>query len=46
MAMGSARKVVGGAIGLVTGAAKHAVWYLRYQVEGATRDGSGAPKDK
>ena len=34
----AARKVVGGVLGAVTGAAKHAVWYVRYQVEGATRD--------
>jgi hypothetical protein len=34
-----ARKLVGGVLGVVTGAAKHAVWYLRYQVEGQTRDG-------
>ena len=38
MAMGAARKLVGGAIGLVAGAASHVVWYLRYQVEGITRD--------
>jgi len=38
MAMESARKLVGGALGLVTGAAKHALWYLRYQVDGITRD--------
>jgi hypothetical protein len=40
MAMESARKLVGGVIGVVTGAAKHAVWYVRYQVEGVTRDGN------
>ena len=38
MAMGSARKLAGGIVGLVAGAARHAVWYLRYQVEGVTRD--------
>jgi len=36
----SARKLVGGVLGAVTGAAKHAVWYVRYQVEGVTRDDS------
>jgi hypothetical protein len=30
-------------LGVVTGAAKHAVWYVRYQVEGVTRDGNDAP---
>lgn len=45
MAMESARKVVGGVLGAVTGAAKHAVWYLRYQVEGLTRDGSSVAPD-
>jgi hypothetical protein len=46
MAMESARKLVGGALVLVTGAAKHALWYLRYQVEGVTRDqrDGGPPK--
>jgi hypothetical protein len=34
----SARKVVGGVVGLVTGAARHAVWYVRYQLEGQTRE--------
>ena len=38
MAMETAWKLVGGVVGLVTGAAKHAVWYVRYQVEGVTRD--------
>ena len=38
MAMGSARKLLGGAVGLVAGAARHAVWYLRYQLDGQTRD--------
>jgi len=32
-------------LGAVAGAAKHAVWYLRYQVEGVTRDGSPAARD-
>jgi hypothetical protein len=44
MAMDSARKLLGGAIGLATGAAKHAVWYLRYQVEGITREDPAEPK--
>ena len=43
MAMDVARKLVGGVLGAVTGAAKHAVWYVRYQVEGVTRDHEGAP---
>ena len=34
----TAWKLVGGVVGAVTGAAKHAVWYLRYQVEGVARD--------
>jgi hypothetical protein len=38
MPMESARKLVGGAIGLIAGVARHAVWYLRYQVDGVTRD--------
>ena len=38
MAMGAARKLLGGAVGLVAGAAKHAIWYLRYQLDGETRD--------
>jgi len=38
MAMDAARKLVGGVLGVMTGAAKHAVWYVRYQVEGRTRD--------
>jgi hypothetical protein len=38
MAMDAARKLVGGAIGFITGAARHAVWYLRYQLDGQTRD--------
>jgi hypothetical protein len=38
MAMQSARKVLGGVAGLVTSAACHALWYVRYQLEGATRD--------
>ena len=38
MAMDTARKLVGGLVGAVAGAAKHAVWYLRYQVEGVTHD--------
>ena len=45
MAMEAARKVVGGVLGAVTGAAKHAVWYLRYQVEGVTRSHPHAPPD-
>jgi hypothetical protein len=46
MAMGSARKLVGGAVGLVAGAARHALWYLRYQAEGVTRDDEPAPERK
>jgi hypothetical protein len=38
MAMESARKLVGSLVGVVAGAAKHAVWYVRYQVEGVPRD--------
>lgn len=38
MAMGAARKLVGGVAGLVADAARHAFWYLRYQAEGLTRD--------
>jgi len=38
MAMESARKLVGGVLGLVTAGARHAVWYVRYQVDGLTRD--------
>jgi hypothetical protein len=42
----AARKVVGGVLGAVTGAAKHAVWYLRYQVEGVTRDDAPPAEDE
>jgi hypothetical protein len=42
----AARKVVGGVLGAVTGAAKHAVWYLRYQTEGLTRDDSPPGDDE
>jgi hypothetical protein len=38
MAMESARKLVGGLIGAAASAARHAVWYVRYQVEGVTHD--------
>jgi hypothetical protein len=38
MAMLSARKVLGGTVGLVTSVACHALWYVRYQLEGQTRD--------
>jgi hypothetical protein len=41
MAMDAARKLVGGVIGLVAGAAKHAAWYLRYQLDGEARDDPG-----
>ena len=41
MAMEAALKLVGGMVGLVAGAARHAVWYVRYQVEGVTRDHPG-----
>jgi hypothetical protein len=43
MAMDGARKLVGGVLVAMAGAAKHAVWYVRYQVEGVTRDGDDAP---
>ena len=43
MAMGAARKLVGGAIGLMAGAARHAVWYLRYQLDGETHDDDEGP---
>jgi hypothetical protein len=33
-----------GTVGLVAGAAKHALWYLRYQVEGVTRENDPAPE--
>ena len=42
MAMDAARKLVGGAIDLIAGAARHAVWYLRYQLDGQTRDDDGS----
>jgi hypothetical protein len=45
MAMDAARKVVGGVLVAVTGAARHAVWYLRYQVDGVTRDESPPPAE-
>jgi hypothetical protein len=38
MAMGVARKLAGGVLGLVAAGARHAVWYVRYQLDGATRD--------
>jgi hypothetical protein len=38
MAMQSVRKLVGGVIGVVAGATRHAVWYVRYQLDGRTRD--------
>jgi len=41
----AARKLVGGVFGLVTGAARHAIWYVAYQVEGVTRDGSEPPAE-
>ena len=31
-------------LGLVTGAARHAIWYVAYQVEGVTR--SDPPRDR
>jgi len=46
MAMDTAWKLVGGIVGVVTGAAKHAVWYLRYQVEGVARDRPEGPQDQ
>jgi hypothetical protein len=42
----SARKVLGGVVGLVTSAASHAVWYVRYQLEGQTRDQDQAVADE
>ncbi len=46
MAMEVARKVVGGVLVAVTGAARHAVWYLRYQVDRVPRDDPpSAPED-
>jgi hypothetical protein len=42
MAMQSARKLVGGVLGLVAGATRHAVWYLRYQLDGRTQEPSQA----
>ena len=41
--MEGARKLMGGVLVAVAGAAKHAVWYVRYQVEGHTRDGNDEP---
>jgi hypothetical protein len=41
----AARKLVGGVLGVVSGAAKHAVWYVRYQVEGITRDDEDERRD-
>jgi hypothetical protein len=38
MAMESARKLMGGVLAVVVDGARHAVWYLRYQVDGSTRD--------
>jgi hypothetical protein len=46
MPMPSARKVIGGAVGLVASAACHALWYVRYQVEGHTRDQDARPADE
>ena len=43
MAMGSAWKLVGGVAGVVAGAAKHAVWYVRYQIEGVTHEQADRP---
>ena len=45
MAMRSAWKLVGGVAGAVASVARHAVWYVRYQVEGATRDHPERPAD-
>jgi hypothetical protein len=41
MAMRSACSVVGGVLGLVAEATRHALWYVRYQLDGRPRDGSG-----
>ena len=38
MKMEAARKLMGGVVGLALGAARHAIWYVAYQVEGVTRD--------
>ena len=44
--MDAARKLVGGVLVAMAGAAKHAVWYVRYQVEGHTReDNDASPVD-
>jgi hypothetical protein len=39
--MGLAKKLLGGAVGVAAVArdvARHAVWYVRYQVDGTTHD--------
>jgi hypothetical protein len=41
----AARKLMGGMLAVAAGAARHAVWYLRYQVEGQTRDGEHDRRD-
>ena len=42
---GSSAKAGRRGIGLVAGAARHALWYLRYQVDGETRvDPGDRPK--
>ena len=46
MAMETAWKLVGGIVGAVTGIARHAVWYVRYQVEGVTRDNTRETSDE
>ena len=38
MPIGFARKLVGGTVGIATTATKHVVWYVRYHLEGITRD--------
>ena len=38
MSMQSAWKLVGGIAGAMAGVAKHALWYVRYQVGGTTHD--------
>jgi hypothetical protein len=45
MAMGSALKLAGGVLALLTGATRHAAWYLRYQLDGRTRDHSAGDRD-
>ena len=43
MSMQSAWKLVGGVAGVVAGVARHAVWYVRYQIGGTTQDSPEEP---